>query len=65
MDSTLRAFCSGDGRSWSTVGQAELPVQDPVELGLFGGGWIWRPIYPGAFPDGAAIRFESFQLQKL
>ena len=65
MGSTLRAFCSGDGRSWFTVGQAELPVQDPVELGLFGGGWIWRPIYPGAFPDGAAIRFESFQMQKL
>lgn len=64
-DTALKAFCSGDGSSWFTAGQIEFPVQDPVELGLFASGWIVRSIYPGAFPDGSAIRFESFQLQKL
>jgi len=64
-DNTLKAFCSEDGSSWFTIGQMEFPVQDPVELGLFASGWIIRSIYLGAFPDGSAIRFESFQLQKL
>ena len=62
--SRARANCSGDGISWFTVGQVELPVQDPFEIGLFAGGRIEREIYPGAFPEGSAIRFESFQMQK-
>jgi class 3 adenylate cyclase/two-component SAPR family response regulator len=59
---TVRALCSADGRSWFTVGQVEFPVEDPVEVGVHAIGQIDRLIYPGAYPEGTAIRFESFEL---
>jgi hypothetical protein len=48
--------------SWLTVGPVEFPVEDPVQVGLHAIGNIDRTIYPGAYPDGTAIRFESFEL---
>ena len=58
----FRALCRAGEGEWFTVGQVEFPVSGPVEAGLFAGGWIDRSYYHGAFPDGAAMRFESFQM---
>jgi DNA-binding SARP family transcriptional activator/tetratricopeptide (TPR) repeat protein/regulation of enolase protein 1 (concanavalin A-like superfamily) len=58
----VRAYCSADGEHWYRVGQATFPVSDPVQIGVHAAGNIERAIYPGAYPNGTAIRFESFQL---
>ena len=58
----VHALCSADGEDWFTVGQVEFPVEDPVEVGLYAIGSINRLIYPGAYPEGTAIRFERFEL---
>jgi tetratricopeptide (TPR) repeat protein len=60
--SRVHALCSADGQSWFTVGQAEFPIEDPLEVGLHAIGNIDRTLYPGAYPEGTAIRFESFGL---
>ena len=56
------ALCSADGERWFTVGHVAFPVEDPVRVGLHAIGNIDRSVYHGAYPDGTAIRFESFQL---
>jgi hypothetical protein len=56
------AFCSTDGENWFTAGYAVFPAEDPVQVGVYASGNIERIIFPGAYPDGTAIRFESFQL---
>ena len=58
----VRALCSTDGGTWYTLGQTEFPVSDPIEIGLFAVGRIERYLYPGAFPEGSAIRFDEFRL---
>jgi hypothetical protein len=58
----VNALCSPDGERWFTVGHAEFPVEDPVEVGLHAIGSIDRTIYPGAYPEGTAIRFEVFEV---
>ncbi|MFQ5796066.1 MAG: BTAD domain-containing putative transcriptional regulator, partial [Candidatus Bipolaricaulia bacterium] len=58
----VNALCSTDGMDWYAVGSAAFPIEDPVEVGLHAIGTINRIIYPGAYPDGTAIHFESFQL---
>jgi len=58
----VRAFCSADSGQWYTVGQVTFPAQDPLEVGVHAVGAIDRTIYRGAYPEGTAIRFESFQL---
>ena len=58
----VNSLCSADGIEWFTVGYVEFPVEEPVEIGLYAIGNIERTIYNGAYPDGTAIRFESFQL---
>jgi adenylate cyclase len=58
----VNALCSADGRRWFTVGQAAFPEGDPVEVGLHAIGNIDRTIYPGAYPEGTAIRFACFDL---
>jgi tetratricopeptide (TPR) repeat protein len=62
LGSRVNALCSADGQHWFTVGHTEFPVEDPVQVGLHAIGSIDRTIYPGAYPDGTAIRFESFEL---
>jgi hypothetical protein len=62
LGARVNALCSADGRSWFTVGHVEFPVEDPVEIGLHAIGGIDRTVYPGAYPEGTAIRFESFDL---
>jgi hypothetical protein len=56
----VAALCSA-GAAWFRVGQAAFPV-GPVEAGLHAVGWIDRTIYPGAYPEGAGMRFERFEL---
>jgi hypothetical protein len=58
----VNALCSADGEQWFTVGQVEFPVEDPVEVGLHAIGNIDRLMYPCAYPEGTAIRFEAFEL---
>ena len=58
----VRALCSADGETWHTAGQTEFPVADSIQAGLFAIGNIDRAVYPGAFPDGTAIRFRDLLL---
>jgi tetratricopeptide (TPR) repeat protein len=58
----VRALCSADGASWLSVGSVEFPVADPVEVGVHAIGCIDRAIYHGAYPGGAALRFDSFEV---
>jgi len=62
VDDRVRALCSADGKAWFSVGQIDFPTTGPLQVGLHAIGMIDRTIYHGAYPDGAAIRFESFQL---
>jgi tetratricopeptide (TPR) repeat protein len=58
----VHALCSVDGAQWFTVGHATFPVEDPIQVGLYAIGTIDRTVYHGAYPDGTAIRFQSFEL---
>ena len=58
----VKALCSPDGESWFSVGQVEFPVEDPFEVGLYASSMIDRTVYPGAFAEGTAVRFEAFQV---
>ena len=60
--SRVNALCSADGESWFTVGHAEFPVEDPVEVGLYAIGNIERTICHGAYPERTAVRFEVFEV---
>jgi regulation of enolase protein 1 (concanavalin A-like superfamily) len=62
LGNRVNALCSADGKNWFTVGHVEFSVDDPVEVGLHAIGNIDRTIYNGAYPDGTAMRFESFEL---
>jgi len=55
----LRALCSADGETWYTVGQVELPFDPNAQFGVYASGDVDRRIYQGAYPDGAALHFES------
>jgi len=58
----VNALCSADGENWLTVGHVEFPVEGPLQVGLHAIGHLDRAIYHDVYPDGTAIRFESFQL---
>jgi regulation of enolase protein 1 (concanavalin A-like superfamily) len=58
----VTALCSADGKAWFTLGQVPFAVQKPIQVGVYASGDINRTIYQGAYPDGTAIRFESFEL---
>ncbi|MFQ5795283.1 MAG: hypothetical protein ACE5JP_09570 [Candidatus Bipolaricaulia bacterium] len=59
----VNALCSADGVNWYTAGSAGFLVENPVKVGVCAIGAIDRTIYHGAYPEGTAIRFESFQLR--
>jgi DNA-binding SARP family transcriptional activator/regulation of enolase protein 1 (concanavalin A-like superfamily) len=61
----VRAFCSADGEQWFAVGHVPFPVEDPIQVGLHAIGSIDRTIYRGAYPEGTAIRYASFQLGEI
>jgi hypothetical protein len=58
----VNAYASADGEQWYTVGHTAFPVANPIQVGVHAIGEIDRMIYPGAHPDGTAIRFQSFHL---
>jgi hypothetical protein len=60
--SQVNALCSTNGVEWHAVGQAVFSVQDPVQIGVCAHAVIDRLFYPGAYRQGTAIRFESFQM---
>ena len=53
----VRALCSADGRQWYSVGQTAFPADGPLAVGLHAIGQIDRVMWPGAYPEGTAIRF--------
>jgi adenylate cyclase len=58
----VRTLCSADGEEWYSVGEVEFPFAAELQVGLHAIGMIDRTAYQGAYPDGTAIRFESFTL---
>ena len=60
--SRVRALRSADGVAWSTAGDVEFPAQEDEQIGLHAIGMIDRTIYHGAYPDGTAIYFASFDV---
>jgi class 3 adenylate cyclase/tetratricopeptide (TPR) repeat protein len=58
----ISAFCSSDNLNWFFVGNTNLESDEPVYPGIHAIGHINRMIYPGAFPQGTAIRFDDFTL---
>jgi hypothetical protein len=58
----VRALCNTDGHTWFSVGQTSFLTAKPVQVGVYAIGSIDRTAYHGAYPEGAAIRFRSFQL---
>jgi hypothetical protein len=65
MGDHVRALCSADGKEWFTAGAVAFPLEGDVQVGLHAIGTIHRGIYHGAYPDGTAIRFESFTMWAL
>lgn len=61
----VNALCSADGDEWFTVGYVEFPGDCQVRVGLHAIGYIDHLVYYGAYPDGTAIRFKSFQLWEM
>jgi hypothetical protein len=58
----VSAFCSPEGENWFFAGSGELSSNEPIYPGLHANGHINRMIYPGAYPEGTAIRFKEFWL---
>jgi DNA-binding SARP family transcriptional activator/regulation of enolase protein 1 (concanavalin A-like superfamily) len=64
----VSTFCSGDGKQWFTAGHTVFPAENPIQVGMYATTLAYLPenigriVHPGAYPDGTAIRFESFQL---
>jgi hypothetical protein len=58
----VTGFCSADGETWWSVGHTAFPAADPVQIGVCAIGMIDRTIYPGAYREGTAIRFEAFRM---
>jgi hypothetical protein len=68
MGDRFTAYCSTEGKEWFRVGSVIFPLEDPVEVGLFAMGYIWRAIYTGvddngmSYPDGTATVFRDFRI---
>jgi hypothetical protein len=60
----VTALCSADGHDWSSAGAIDFPTPDGAEVlvGLHAIGKIDRTIYHGAYPEGTAIRFTTFEM---
>jgi hypothetical protein len=59
---SVRALCSEDGHAWNSVGCAEFPVDDTLEVGIFADGALAPELYPQTSAAGSSVRFESFEL---
>jgi len=56
------AYCSADGENWLTCGTMTLPLDDPIQVGIYANGMIDRTIYCGSYEEGTATQFRSFKL---
>jgi hypothetical protein len=72
VDGQVTAFCSADGQTWYTAGCVTLPSpraiwapREGIRVGVYACGTIDRTLYHGAYPEGTAIRFESFRCWEL
>jgi len=54
--------CRVDGVNWHAVGETAFPAAALAQVGLVAIGDLDRTIYPGAYTEGTAIRFASFDL---
>jgi hypothetical protein len=61
---SLTGLCSAGEGQWLAVGEAELPLRDPIDVGVFAVGSIDRMIYHGGWPEGCRIRFRSIRLSR-
>jgi class 3 adenylate cyclase/predicted ATPase len=59
------ALCSVDGDVWFSVGHVDLPVDDPVQVGVYAIGIRDPVIYPHVCADNAAVRFEAFRMWRV
>lgn len=59
----INSCCSPNGIEWQEVGQMFFPVQTPSWIGIYAIGNIDRTVYPGAFRQGSAIRFEKLSMR--
>ncbi|MFN2231906.1 MAG: BTAD domain-containing putative transcriptional regulator [Anaerolineae bacterium] len=62
---TVRALCSADGARWFAAGEVRFSPAAALQAGVYAVGNVDRAIYHGAYPDGTAIRFESFRVWRL
>jgi hypothetical protein len=61
----VKALGSTDGERWFGVGAVPFAVEDPLQVGAHAIGKIDRAVYRGAYPEGTAIRFDSFSVWQL
>ncbi|MBU1661116.1 MAG: hypothetical protein KKD28_06550, partial [Chloroflexi bacterium] len=47
---------------WFFAGNTHIPSGESIYPGVHTNGHINRLIYPGAYPEGSAIRFEELKL---
>jgi hypothetical protein len=55
----VRALCSADGREGFGAGNAVFAAGEPLFVGLHVLSKIDRMMWPGAYPEGTAIRFSK------
>jgi class 3 adenylate cyclase/tetratricopeptide (TPR) repeat protein/regulation of enolase protein 1 (concanavalin A-like superfamily) len=60
----LTSYCSTDGENWFTCGKAILPIEDPIQVGIYAIGMIDRTIYCGEYKEGTATVFRNFRIWK-
>jgi tetratricopeptide (TPR) repeat protein len=57
----VRALCSADGEGWYTVGSHAFFFDPRAQIGVYAVADAERWPDPGAYPEGTAIRFQSFR----
>ncbi|MDQ1329719.1 MAG: hypothetical protein QG641_3011, partial [Candidatus Poribacteria bacterium] len=58
----FKSYCSIDGKNWFTCGKMILPMEDPIQVGIYATGMIDRTIYCGEYKEGTATLFRNFKL---
>lgn len=65
MGDEVRTLVSLDGEAWWTTGSTTFQVSPDLQAGVYVTGRIERIIHPGAWPDGAAMRFSEVRCSAL
>ena len=61
----VRALASTGSGQWYSVGRAEFPAEDPLQVGLFADGAIRPEVYLRLDREGSEIRFTKVELSRL